>query len=92
MPGHEEQKKTKKTTQDKQKENIQSVFCGENVAGTAYARLGGVLGCFGCLGCFVLDSQKGDQGGGPKMDKTQHGVKPDIFEKAAHKWPKFWVG
>ena len=39
-----------------------------------------------------LESQKGDQGGGPKMAKIQYGVKPDIFKRTAQKWPKFWVG
>ena len=38
---------------------------------------------FGCLGFRVddiLESQKGDQGGGPKLAKIQYGVKPDIFK------------
>ena len=30
----------------------------------------------------ILEGQKGDQAGGPKMAKIQHGVKPDIFEIA----------
>ena len=40
---------------------------------------------FGCLGVWVFrvidifEGQKGDQRGGPKMAKIQHGVKPDIF-------------
>ena len=25
------------------------------------------------------------------MAKIHYGVKPDIFKKAAQKWPKFWV-
>ena len=32
------------------------------------------------------------QEGGPKMAKIQHGVKPDIFKRAAPKWPKFNMG
>ena len=39
-----------------------------------------------------LEGQKGDQGGGPNMAKLQYVVKPDIFKRAAQKWPKFWVG
>ena len=35
----------------------------------------------------ILEGQKGDQGGGPKMAIIQNGVKPDIFERAAQKWP-----
>ena len=27
----------------------------------------------------ILEGQKGDQGGGPKMAKIQYGAKPDIF-------------
>ena len=40
----------------------------------------------------ILEGQKGDQGGSPKMAKIQHGVKLDIIKRAARKWPKFWVG
>ena len=40
----------------------------------------------------ILEGQKGDQGGSPKMAKIQHGVKPDIFKRAAQKRPKFSVG
>ena len=49
------------------------------------------LGCSGCFGVLVfkvndiLEGQKGDQGGGPKMAKLRHGVKPDISERAAQK-------
>ena len=65
------------------------------------------LGCLWCSGLMVfrvfwvfrvfrvddiLESQKGDQGGGPKLAKIQKGVKPDIFKKAAQKRPKFSVG
>ena len=28
----------------------------------------------------IMEGQKGDQGGGPKMAKIQYGVKPDIFK------------
>ena len=28
----------------------------------------------------ILDGQKGDRGGGPKMAKIQYGVKPDLFK------------
>ena len=56
----------------------------------------GVSGCFrvfqGVSGCFrvfrvddILEGQKGDQGGGPKLAKIQYGVKPDIFKRAAPK-------
>ena len=59
-----------------------------------------VFRCFGVWSWFrflvrvndILDGQKGDQGGCPKMAKIQYGVKSDIFERAAQKWPKFWVG
>ena len=43
----------------------------------------------GCLGVWVfrvfrvddiLEGQKGDQEGGPKLSKIQYGVKPDIFK------------
>ena len=41
----------------------------------------------------ILEGQKGDQGGeGPKMAKISGGVKPDIFKRAAQKWPKYRVG
>ena len=56
------------------------------------------LGCLGFLGVLVfevndiLEGQTGDQGGGHKMAKIQYGVNPDIFKRAAQKWPKFWVG
>ena len=40
----------------------------------------------------ISEDQKGDQGGGPKMAKISGGVKPDIFKRAAQKWPKFRVG
>ncbi len=33
-----------------------------------------------------------DQGGGPKMAKISGGVKPDIFKRAAQKWPKISGG
>ena len=56
----------------------------------------GVLGCSGVFGCFgvflvndILEGQKGDQGGGPKMAKIQYGVKPDVIKRAAQKRPKF---
>ena len=56
----------------------------------------GVFRAFGVFGVFkvndILEGQKGDKGGGPKMAKIQYGVKPDIFKRAAQKWPKFWVG
>ena len=39
----------------------------------------------------ILEGQKGDQGGGPKLAKIQYGVKPDIFKRAAQKRPKFSV-
>ena len=55
----------------------------------------GVLGVFG-VSVFkvidILEGQKGDQGGGPKMAKIQYGLKPDIFKRAAQKCSKFWVG
>ena len=35
----------------------------------------------------ILEGQKGDQGVGPKLAKIQYGVKPDIFKRAAQKWP-----
>ena len=42
--------------------------------------------------CFsdndILEGQKGDQGGATKMAKIQHGVKLDIFKRAAQKRPK----
>ena len=41
-----------------------------------------VCWCLGCSGLRVddiLEGQKGDQGGGPTMAKTQYGVIPDIF-------------
>ena len=61
---------------------------------------GGVRGCSGCSGWFgvfgvfrrvfrvddILEGQKGDQGGGPKLANA---VKPDIFKRAAPKRPKF---
>ncbi len=40
----------------------------------------------------ISENQKGDQGGGPKMAKISGGVKPDIFKRAAQKWPKFRGG
>ena len=40
----------------------------------------------------ISENQKGDQGRGPKMAKISGGVKPDIFQEAAQKWPKFRVG
>ena len=39
------------------------------------------LGCLGCLGALVfrvddiLEGQKGDQGGAPKLAKIQYGIK-----------------
>ena len=36
----------------------------------------------------ILEGQKGDQGGSPKMAKIQYGVKPDICKRAAQKRPK----
>ena len=40
----------------------------------------------------ILEGQKGDQGGAQKMAKIQHGVKPDIFKRAAQKCAQFRVG
>ena len=40
----------------------------------------------------ISEDQKGDQGGGPKMAKISGGVKPDIFKRAAQKWPNFGWG
>ena len=40
----------------------------------------------------ILEGQKGDQGGCPKLAKIQFGVKPDIFKRAAQKRPNFSVG
>ena len=44
---------------------------------------------FGCCGLRVHDISE-DQS--PKMAKISGGVKPDIFKRAAQKWPKFRVG
>ena len=50
---------------------------------------------FGCVGVWVcrvtdiLEGQKGDQGGGPKMAKIQYGLKPDIKKRAVQKRPIF---
>ena len=55
-----------------------------------------VFRVFRCFRVFrvddILEGQKGDQGGGPKLAKIHFGVKPDIFKRAAQKWPKFSVG
>ena len=40
----------------------------------------------------ILEGQKGDPGGGPKLAKIQYGVKPDIFKRAAQKRATFSVG
>ena len=40
----------------------------------------------------IVEGQKGDQGGGPKMAKIQLEVKPDIFQRAAQERPKFNMG
>ena len=51
------------------------------------------LGCLGCLGCCVQVFTCHDiPGGSPKMAKISGRVKPDIFKRAAQKWPKFRVG
>ena len=40
----------------------------------------------------ILEGQKGDQGGGPKLAKFQFGVKPDISKRAAQKRQNFRWG
>ena len=54
---------------------------------------------FKCSGCslgfrvqgFLWEGQKGDREG-TEMARIHYCVKPDICERAAQKWPKFWGG
>ena len=99
---YQKEKTTKKDTGGETNNYSPFFFFGENVAGRSFHKKHGLCPCR-CSGVSGLwfrflrlmtfwNVKMVTREGSSKMAKILYGVKPDIFKRAAQKWPKFLVG